>query len=179
MALCTTHLAFLWCLMLKSYYVTNVAILVDSALLLVTAAAALWLCVLEQSRGINSPSVILAYLACSLTRDLLELRFVGCSSTGTCFLIRSRIVVEGIWLTSHLWVKDFLSHHSQESISTPEEAAGIFGQVFFRWMHPVLKEGYSARLNPTSLPEIDQRLLSKGLRKRVLTYWARECELLM
>ncbi|CAI7631082.1 unnamed protein product [Penicillium glandicola] len=159
--------------MLKSYYVTNIAILVDSVLLIVTAAAALWLCVLEQSRGINSSRAILAYLACSLTRDLLELRFGGCSSIETCFFIKSRIVVEGTWLTSHLWVKDFLSHRSQESISTPEEAAGIFGRVFFRWMHPVLREGYSARLNLTSLPEIDQRLLSKGLRKRVLTYWAR------
>jgi hypothetical protein len=85
--------------------------------------------------------------------------------------------VEGIWLVSHLWVKGFPSHHSQESISTPEEAAGIFSKVFFQWMHPVLREGYSAKLNLESLPEIDQRLLSKGLRKRVLTYWARECEL--
>jgi hypothetical protein len=170
-----THLACLWCLMLNDYYLTSVVTLVDSTLSLVAAAAALSLCALEQSRGIKSSGVILAYLICSLTRDVIELQVVGCSGIGSYHFIRSRIFVEGIWLTSHLWVNDFISHRSQRFNSTPEEAAGVFGRVFFRWMHPVLRKGYSARLNLASLPEIDPRLLSKGLRKRVLAYWTLEC----
>jgi hypothetical protein len=160
--------------MLKSY--TSATTLLDCALSLMVAGAALWLCLVEQSRVISSSRVILAYLTCSLIRDLLDL-VTGCSSIVTCIFIRSRILVVGIWLILHLSVNGFFSHNHQRSVSTPEEAAGFFGQVIFRWMHPVLREGYSTRLNLASLPEIDQLLLSKALRKRALTYWGRECEL--
>lgn len=143
----TIHLGVLWCLLFRRNPDASLATVIDSTLSLVTAAAALSLRILEPSRCVKSSGAVLVYLACSLAKDLLELRVVvGCSNIGPCFFIRSKIFLEGIWLTSYLWVNGFFSHHSQQLISTPEEAAGIFGQVFFWWMHPVLREGYSTRI---------------------------------
>lgn len=148
----------------------------DSILVLVTATAAVSLSILEQKGSIGPSGIILVYIACHLTRDLLELRVISsCSSIGACYLITWRALLEGIWLAWGLRARGFFSYCGQEPGSTSEEAAGLIGQVFFWWLHPVLREGYSARLSVSHLPEINGHLSSKRLRRQILESWAAEC----
>jgi hypothetical protein len=88
---------------------------------------------------------------------------------------QSRICIEGLWLTWDLRANDLFSRLGQKFAFIPEEAAGILSQIFFWWMHPLLREGYSARLNLATLPEIDEALSSQGLRKRALRFWVGRC----
>jgi hypothetical protein len=151
---------------------------VDTILVLVAVTAAVSLSILEQKISTGPSGIILVHLTCSLTRDLLELRVIAsCSSTGACYLIKSRALLEGIWLVWGLRARGFFSYRGKEPGSTPEEAAGLLGQVFFWWLHPVLREGYSARLGVSHLPEIDGNLSSKRLRGQILESWAAECRL--
>jgi hypothetical protein len=173
-ALLTIHLGVVWCLLFSNYPDTSLATLIDSSLSLMTATAALSLRILEQSRCVKSPDAVLVYLACSLTRDLLEV-IPCCLNTGTCHLIKSRICIEGLWLTWDLRANELFSRLGQKIAFIPEEAAGILSQIFFWWMHPLLREGYSSRLNLATLPEIDEALSSQGLRKQALRSWAGRC----
>ncbi|OQD85570.1 hypothetical protein PENSOL_c099G11251 [Penicillium solitum] len=168
------HSAYFWYFLLSGHPDASLAILVDSTLVLVAATAAVSLSILEQKRSIGPSGIILVYLACSLTKDLLELRVIASSSIGACYLIKSRALLEGIWLTWGLQARGFFSYRDQEPGATPEEAAGLLGQVFFWWLHPVLREGYSARLSVSHLPEIDGHLSSKRLRRQILESWDAE-----
>jgi hypothetical protein len=175
-ALLTIHLGVIWCLLFSNYPDTSLATIIDSTLSLVTTTAALSLHILEQSRCVKPSGVVLVYLACSLTRDSLELQVIpSCLSTGTCHLVKSRICIEGLWLTWDRRANDLFSRLGQKFAFIPEEAAGILSQIFFWWMHPLLREGYSARLNLATLPEIDEALSSQGLRKRALRFWVGRC----
>ncbi|CAG8906436.1 unnamed protein product [Penicillium egyptiacum] len=166
------HLAYFWYFLLMGHPDPRLAILIDSALVLVGATTAVSLSILEQTGSISSSGVMLVYLACSLTRDLWELRVIAsCSSIGACYLVKSRAVLECIWLFWDLRARGFFLYHGQRSVSTPGEAVGLLGQVFFWWLHPVLREGYSARLSLSHLPEIDGHLSSKRLRRQVLESW--------
>lgn len=171
------HSAYFWYFLLRGRPDVSLAILVDPILVLVAATAAVSLSILEQKRSIGPSGIILVYLGCSLTRDLLELRVIASSSIGACYLIKSRVLLEGIWLAWGLRARNFFSYRDQEPSSTPEEAAGILGQVLFWWLHPVLRKGYSARLTVSHLPEIDGNLSSKRLRRQILESWDAECRL--
>lgn len=171
------HSAYFSYFLLRGHPDANLTILVDTILVLVAATAAVSLSILEQKRSIGPSGIILVHLTCSLTRDLLELRVIAsCPSIAACYLIKSRVLLEGIWLVWGLRARGFL-YRGQEPGSMPEELAGLLGQVFFWWLHPVLREGYSARLNVSHLPEIDGHLSSKRLRRQILDSWAAECRL--
>lgn len=168
------HSAYFSYFLLRGHPDANLTILVDTILVLVAATAAVSLSILEQKRSIGPSGIILVHLTCSLTRDLLELRVIAsCPSIAACYLIKSRVLLEGIWLVWGLRARGFL-YRGQEPGSMPEELAGLLGQVFFWWLHPVLREGYSARLNVSHLPEIDGHLSSKRLRRQILDSWAAE-----
>lgn len=162
---------------MRGYPDASLAILGDSILILVAATAAVSLSILEQNGPIGASGIKLVYLACSLTRDLLEIRATtSCSSIGACYLVKSRALLEGIWLAWDLRARGF-SHRGQRSSSTPEEAAGLLDQLFFSWLNPVLRKGYSARLSLSNLPEIDGHLSSNRLRRQILESWAAKCTL--
>ncbi|EEA22450.1 ATP-binding cassette transporter, putative [Talaromyces marneffei ATCC 18224] len=93
-----------------------------------------------------------------------------------CHLIKIRVCLEGIWLLWDSYIKEVVIHQLSRSSSASEEASGVLGRIFFWWIHPVLKEGYKAVLNPENLPEIDSQLLSEGLRARAVRAWATRSE---
>lgn len=116
--------------------------------------------------------MILVYLAFSLTRDLLEIQLdASCSNVGAYYSVKFRAVVEGIWLTQIVQARGFFSYHVKKSNCTPEETAALIGQAFLYWLHPVLRQGYRARLNLNQLPEIDEQLSSMKLRENVSEAW--------
>ncbi|QGA21426.1 hypothetical protein EYB26_009136 [Talaromyces marneffei] len=170
------QLATIWQVWLEPNIYADLAI-ADAVISLLAAIGVLIIAVLEQSRRFHSLHIVHVYLAFSLTRDLIEFGAQSnCSSMRNCHLIKIRVCLEGIWLLWDSYIKEVVIHQLSRSSSASEEASGVLGRIFFWWIHPVLKEGYKAVLNPENLPEIDSQLLSEGLRARAVRAWATRSE---
>ena len=149
----------------------DISVILDSAVTLCAAAAAVFLWLSEKEKSLGSLDLIAGYLACSLFRGiLLEQSDRNSLEIEADYLLKSRALLEAIWLVQIFLGRKIYSYHDVESSSTAEEAAGLLGQAFLYWILPVLREGY--------LPRLDDQFSSGTLRQKAAENWHATCKLL-
>lgn len=157
----------------------DISVILDSAVTLCAAAAAVFLWLSEKEKSLGSLDLIAGYLACSLFRGiLLEQSDQNSLEIEADYLLKSRALLEAIWLVQIFLGRKIYSYHDVESSSTAEEAAGLLGQAFLYWILPVLREGYSAALKLEDLPRLDDQFSSGTLRQKAAENWHATCKLL-
>lgn len=53
----------------------------------------------------------------------------------------------------------------------PEAITSFIGNWVFLWVNPVLRKGYTKMLAEDDIPDLDEKMSSKGLRLAIRTAW--------
>lgn len=151
---------------------SSTAYLANACLSLAAACVLCPLSFLEHTNSVRPSSLILLYLASSVIGHAIQLSLFGYQqpNPGNLGLELTQICVELVLLVSESKGKGTILKSQYEALSS-EELSSIFGRTFFWWINPILQEGHGKILDHADLPNVDSKLSSESLRRKILLSW--------
>lgn len=126
----------------------------------------------SHERSLRPSTVLDLYLSISSLLNIARTRTLWLLAAGSPVPI---LMTVNLSLTLFALILESIEERKRLSNGSPEEFSGIWARISFSWLTPLLKTGHDKVLSQDDLPNLDNRLQSRLLRRQLITTWSK-CE---